>query len=988
MKKIVFLSLLLSVLFTEIECLFNADDDCWSKHSKSGKFECCPEGAKFQYNSPEGPWGMVDGRYCGLNILDCPFYEIGYDCCPEGTPVNHTDSIGDWGLINDKLCGIIKKEKNETNVFNEKKKRDENNENIIVVEDIEEIEADESNEGNKENVDNERIKENESNVIIKENEEEIENCWAKKKGYKCCPKGTKPIYEDKDGAWGALNLKEWCGIIPDIIVNNTETNVDNTEFIDLKIDNTKTNDIKIDDDYCWVKVIYNNTFSCCSSNPVAVKHDQNGDWGYENGVYCGMRYDNPTWNDREMRVELRDEWNQFKNDWENFEKHDYTRLSVFAGDNETQLNFGWYSTENVIPAISICEFPDMEGATVFEGTIKIYKEINGTLYYANKVTVENLEHNKVYYYKRNINGSWDQEKATRFKTHNKNNYKFIFVGDPQIGGSTGHYSKVHGKMKVDDSITNDAFNWNVTVTRAFEFTGGEPALLLSAGDQIDTMNKDGKASDYILQENEYSGFLYPDLLRTIPSALSIGNHESYTDNWRHHFNVPNAQDITYTNEVIPGPNYFFKYNNALVIVLDSNKCNCKDYENLMKSAINKYPDAEWRIVMFHHDMYGRGSVHSREIYIIVNLRNCLTELIYRNNIDIVINGHDHVYSASNFITFISKSKSVSGVDSYGYSTIKANVVYSNKPNGTLYLTANCSTGSKLYQIEENTGNIVYDYIHYANQSYTATFGVLDFKNEKGMSELRISIHEVDSFNTIDGPYIFKKSLKCWSEPEFKCCSRENTEVFYSNNGREWGIENNTWCAIPGNHSNNINNYIPPTFSPPVTTTTTTVTTTTITTVTSTSISTTATTICTNLSTTIATTIPTFTDTSISNIIPTNIISINTLTSDISTADTTITDITTTDITTTDVTAINPTTTNITTMHNITANPTATIFTSTITQTKTKTVTTTTENSNPTNCIEPFQQCGGNGYTGPTCCKGNDFKCIPFGDWFSMCTNQY
>lgn len=39
MKKVVFLSLLLSVLFTEIECLFNVDDDCWSKHSKSGNFE-------------------------------------------------------------------------------------------------------------------------------------------------------------------------------------------------------------------------------------------------------------------------------------------------------------------------------------------------------------------------------------------------------------------------------------------------------------------------------------------------------------------------------------------------------------------------------------------------------------------------------------------------------------------------------------------------------------------------------------------------------------------------------------------------------------------------------------------------------------------------------------------------------------------------------------------------------------------------------------
>jgi len=631
---------------------------------------------------------------------------------------------------------------------------------------------------------------------------------------------------------------------------------------------------------------------------------------------------------------------------------------------------------------------------------------------------------------------------------------------------------------------NDTFNWNVTVKRAFEFTDGEPALLLSAGDQADTANVDGNDYEYILQENEYSGFLYPELLKTIPSALSIGNHEAYTDTWRHHFNAPNAQEISYTEVIIPGPNYFFKYNNVLVIVIESNWGICKEYQSLVNNAIAKYPDTEWRIAMFHHDLYSQGLYHSQEYDIITELRPCLTKLLDNNKINLVINGHDHVYAASKFVTY--NYDQVNFDDGYIAYDIDKNVEYTN-PNGTLYLTANCSTGSKLYPLIEDE----LPYMHYANQSYTSTFGVLDFKKEKGIAELKITTYDVDTYNIIDGPYIFKKPLRCWSEPEYNCCSQSDTQVAYTDNEREWGIEDNNWCGILNTNSTDTNNstpYNPPPYPPTsfnITVQTTTV---------NTTVATTIDTLIPDSTTTITTTdlpITTITTTDIlsTNIPNTDILNTNMTTTDLPTSNITTTDLPTSNITTTDLPTSNITTTDLP-ISNITTTdlPTSSISITTITISTTPTkasVSTNKSNSStltitsvsstatiiskitpttssetitantsktikprptvqmpiitipksllpkiplpsnplvnnpipkkipiptipnnpiPTNplpgypipsipmpdhpiineCADNYQQCGGYGYTGPSCCKNEGFKCIYYSDWYSMC----
>lgn len=69
----------------------------------------------------------------------------------------------------------------------------------------------------------------------------------------------------------------------------------------------------------------------------------------------------------------------------------------------------------------------------FVGTNDNYRYVNKDIYYQNKVTVTGIERNSVYYYQRYINKIW--ENPVEFKTNDPDNFNFIFVGDPQIGGS-------------------------------------------------------------------------------------------------------------------------------------------------------------------------------------------------------------------------------------------------------------------------------------------------------------------------------------------------------------------------------------------------------------------------------------------------------------------------------------------------------------------------------------------------------------------------
>lgn len=62
----------------------------------------------------------------------------------------------------------------------------------------------------------------------------------------------------------------------------------------------------------------------------------------------------------------------------------------------------------------------------------------------------------------------------------------------------------------------------------------------------------------------------------------------------------------------------------------------------MEKAVASHPDAKWRVVAFHHDIYGSGAPHSDTDG--ANLRPIFAPLMDKFDIDVCLTGHDHSYA--------------------------------------------------------------------------------------------------------------------------------------------------------------------------------------------------------------------------------------------------------------------------------------------------------------------------------------------------------
>ena len=183
---------------------------------------------------------------------------------------------------------------------------------------------------------------------------------------------------------------------------------------------------------------------------------------------------------------------------------------------------------------------------------------------------------------------------------------------------------------------------------------------------------------------EYAGFLSSNILRWTPIATAIGNHDASSGNYSFHFNNPNESSLGKTEA---GGNYYFTYKNALFIVLNSNNDNIGEHKEFIDKVVEKNKDLKWRIVTFHHDIYGSGP-HSEEEDVI-KFRNNIVPVLEDSSIDLVLNGHDHTYCRSYILKGGEKDIRYGKEDKEVYN-----------PNGIVYITAASSTGSKYYELSE------------------------------------------------------------------------------------------------------------------------------------------------------------------------------------------------------------------------------------------------------------------------------------------------
>lgn len=336
-------------------------------------------------------------------------------------------------------------------------------------------------------------------------------------------------------------------------------------------------------------------------------------------------------------------------------------INLTVGSDETSMNLTWYANTDADGMVEVTEYKNLVNGEIPSNckTIKALTNPSndaGKRYY--QATIKDLKENTKYAY-RVINGDIASDIKT-FETKDfDGSYNFIFAGDPQIGAS--------GNAK------SDAEGWSATLNDAKEKFN--PNFLLSAGDQVNTASN----------ESQYDGYLNQEIFSSMPQATSIGNHDSSSNSYNQHFNLPNeSADL---GDSTAGTDYWYVYNNTLFMDINSNNTSTAEHKAFMEDAIAKNKDVRWKVVVFHHSVYSTAS-HTTDGDIIQR-RNELPPVFDELGIDVVLMGHDHVYTR----THVMKGQEVV--------TDTTNLKSVTDPDGIVYLTANSASGSKYYDIKTN-----------------------------------------------------------------------------------------------------------------------------------------------------------------------------------------------------------------------------------------------------------------------------------------------
>lgn len=239
--------------------------------------------------------------------------------------------------------------------------------------------------------------------------------------------------------------------------------------------------------------------------------------------------------------------------------------------------------------------------------------------------------------------------------------EFLVLGDPQVGAGGGD--------------PDDAAGWDRTLSSAAA-TADDPSFFYSLGDQVNSAGN----------QEQYAQYLAPEATRTIPQATTIGNHDVSSKAYEQHFNRPNvSQDHGGGGVITSGGDYWFIEDGVLFLNINSNSPDMDAHADFIDEVVAEHGDqARWTVLGFHHSIYSTAT-HWDDLDV-KRLRKAIPPVAARNDIDLVVSGHDHIYNR----TFLmdGEGKPVEGSE--------AGAEEEKEDGQTLYLTLTSSSGSKFY----------------------------------------------------------------------------------------------------------------------------------------------------------------------------------------------------------------------------------------------------------------------------------------------------
>lgn len=457
-------------------------------------------------------------------------------------------------------------------------------------------------------------------------------------------------------------------------------------------------------------------------------------------------------------------------------------LTLQPGRTEKEVNLNWYAPAGtttakvkfggttVNAAVAELTTPTKVDSGKYTDTGKL----------ACKVTVESLSPDTTYQYQiSNDNGStWSKEYT--YKTPAADSFTFAFTSDPQIKDDGNNSWPIDNKGWNPDPNTNKT-GW----AKMMEVIGNSGAkLVISAGDQVEDQSW-GKSSEYeaFFAPEEMSSIAYAPAVGNhdrhymfkdhfnLPNEMtglsevkttfrgqnsgtsqSHGNYiaatnEEKTQSKDSNGVAPNAEgyyDFTERRVMETNGNYYFVYNKVLFITLntgaypggndaesntDSGKANNAEAEaivnnfrtTIVEAKQEYYGEYDW-IIVTHHKSTQTVAKHAADSDIENYVDAGFEKLMYDQDVDIVLGGHDHVYSRSYVL------------DGSGTPVSREKLNAVNNAAGVIYLTGNCASDMQYYtpfdKLDKNNNE---DYPILANgQKGSAAY--LEGKNKTGSEQ--------------------------------------------------------------------------------------------------------------------------------------------------------------------------------------------------------------------------------------------------------------
>ncbi len=364
-----------------------------------------------------------------------------------------------------------------------------------------------------------------------------------------------------------------------------------------------------------------------------------------------------------------------------------SHIAVTLGeDAATEVNISYYTkysiTDTDVQIVPYSKNPDFSKGTTVDAEITTKCDVEtmrewpaidigfiGILYhkeYVNRhyVSISGLEPDTKYCYRLgDADRGWWSEVGVIDTADNSDSFSFFHMTDPQ-------------------STTEKQYNEVFAPALEFAFKNHDADFIVNTGDFVD----DGRSF-----EQWKRMFNSTDVLMDIAVMGSAGNHEDKGDYaLANYFITPNTPE----QDTETGVYYSFDYNNGHFAILNSN--NLGEDEGLSQEQIEwliedmNASDADWKFVALHKAPYSNGSHYDDDD--VIAIRAQFQSLMPQLGIDIVFQGHDHVFMRTdvmnNNVVVETETEEVNynGLDY----TAKVN------PDGTIY-SINGTIGVKHYK---------------------------------------------------------------------------------------------------------------------------------------------------------------------------------------------------------------------------------------------------------------------------------------------------